>query len=251
MYFLYFDITFFSSYLKYFLIRKTSILRTNIFLKSTVETNPRLALSHFNAAGCRLWSTGNERSQWSVVNSIQEESSETVEVRISRTEYIMKCYHNMVDQIPQKRILRPWNQWEVHCLHRRPHIWNSRTSGAPRHQDTKELPLEQKLNLHQVGDPIEIHTDLFKYRYIYHMCRTRHLLCKGQRATEIQLLNTPHDRRRCRQAMTLHWCSSINMLCFPQKTGACTFATGGGGDSDTCHQDYVVTWQRLLQLLSN
>ena len=31
---------------------------------------------------------------------------------------------------------------------------------------TSELPLEQKLNLHQVGDPIKRHTDLFKYGYI-------------------------------------------------------------------------------------
>ena len=30
------------------------------------------------------------------------------------------------------------------------------------------------------------------------MCRTRHFRSKGQCATEIQLLNTPHDRRCCR-----------------------------------------------------
>ena len=28
------------------------------------------------------------------------------------------------------------------------------------------------------------------------------------------------------------------------------FATGGGGDSNTCHRDNVVTWQRRLRLLS-
>ena len=33
-------------------------------------------------------------------------------------------------------------------------------------EHTRELPLEQKLNLHQVGDPIKRHTDLFKYGYI-------------------------------------------------------------------------------------
>ena len=33
-------------------------------------------------------------------------------------------------------------------------------------QNTREHPLEQKLNLHQVGDPIKRHTDLFKYGYI-------------------------------------------------------------------------------------
>ena len=92
--------------------------------------------------------------------------SQIAVVQFSRTKYTMKCYHDMVDPIPPKRILWPWNQWESHCLHRRSHIWNSRTSGASRHQNTRELPLEQKVNLHQVGDPIKRHTDLFKYRYI-------------------------------------------------------------------------------------
>ena len=51
------------------------------------------------------------------------------------------------------------------------------------------------------------------------MCRTRHFRWKGQCATEIQLLKTPHDRRSChgRQAMTPLWCSSIKTLCFPKK----------------------------------
>ena len=156
----------------------------------------------------------------------------------------MECYHNMVDQNPQKRILRPWNQWECHCLHRRPHIWNSRTSGASRHQHTGELPLEQKLKI-----PLQ-DISTCSSPNIYRMCRTRHFRWKGQCATEIQLLNTPHDRRRCLQAMTPLWCSPINTLCFPQKTGAWTFAAGGWGESDTCHQYYVVTWQRRLRLLS-
>ena len=72
----------------------------------------------------------------------------------------------MVNQIPQKRILRSWNQWKSHCLHRRPHIWNSRTSGASRHQNTRELPLKQEQNLYQEGDPIKRYTDLFKYGYL-------------------------------------------------------------------------------------
>ena len=81
------------------------ILRTNIFLKNTVDTNPRLFLSYFNAAGCRLWSTGSDRSQSSVLNGIEEEPSEIAVVEISRTEYIMKFYDDMVHQIPRKRIL--------------------------------------------------------------------------------------------------------------------------------------------------
>ena len=154
----------------FFLIKKKKrllIFRTNIVLQNTVDTNPRLSPSHFNAAGCRLWSqVVATRSQWSVLNSMEEEPSEGAVVQISRTEYIMKFYDNMVDQIPRKRIWRPWNHRKSHCLHRWPHIWISRTSGASRHQNTMELPLKQKLNLHQVSDPIKIHTDLFKHGYI-------------------------------------------------------------------------------------
>ena len=133
---LYFEIILFHFiWNKYFSIKKKhlSILRTNIFLKNTVDTNPRLSLFHFNATCCRLWSTGSDRSQSSVVNSMQKGPSEISVVQISRIEYSTKCYRNMVDQIPQKRILRLRNQWESHCLHRRPHIWNSRTSGPSHH----------------------------------------------------------------------------------------------------------------------
>ena len=103
---LYFDnILFYLIWKKYFLIKRKiiSILRSNIFLKNTVDTNPRLSPSHFNATGCRLWSAGSDRSQSSVVNSMQMGPSEIAVVQISRTEYIMTCYHDMVDQIPLKR----------------------------------------------------------------------------------------------------------------------------------------------------
>ena len=151
---------------------------------------------------------------------MQKGPSEIAVVQISQTEYITKCYRNMVDQIPQKRILRPRNQWESHCLHRRPHIWNSRTSGASRHHGahegtpawTKAKPfIKWAIPLKDI--PTYSSTD------IYHMYRTRHFRSKGQCATEIQLLNTPHDGQCCRgrQAMTPLWCSSINTLWFPQK----------------------------------
>ena len=47
----------------------------------------------------------------SQINSMHEKPSEIAVVQISQTEYIMKYYRGMVDQIPQKHILRPWNQW--------------------------------------------------------------------------------------------------------------------------------------------
>ena len=152
-----------------FLLKKKhlSILRTNIFLKSEVDTNPRLPPPHFNATGCRLWSTGSDRSQSSVVNSMQKGPSEIAVVQISRTEYIMKCYRGMVDQIPQKRILWPWNQWESHVYIG--DLTFKIRARAVRHditEQTRELPLEQKLNLRQVGKPIKRHTDLFKYGFI-------------------------------------------------------------------------------------
>ena len=162
---------------------------------------------------------------------MQKGPSETAVVQISRTEYITKCYRNMVDRIPQKRILRPRNQWESHCLHRRHHIWNSRTSGAPRHHGahagtpawTKAKPfIKWAIPLKDI--PTCSSTD------IYHMCRTRHFRSKGQCVTEIQLLNTPQDRRCCRgrQAMTPLWCSSINALWFPQKLSRARSRPGVG-----------------------
>ena len=87
------------------------------------------------------------------------------------------------------------------------------------------------------------------------MCRTRHFRWKWQWATEIglniflltigeqvcdyinsfcnstenQLLNTPHDRQRCHQAMTPLRCSSISTLCFPKKKWCLHFCDRGWG----------------------
>ena len=101
---------------KYYLFKKKTSIKSEIkifmLIKNKVDTNPRLPPSHFKATGCRLWSTGSDRGQSSGVNSMQKGPSEIAVVQISRTEYITKCYCNMIDQIPQKRILRPWNQWE-------------------------------------------------------------------------------------------------------------------------------------------
>ena len=43
-------------------------------------------------------------NQSSIVINMQEEPSEMAVVQIIRTEYIMKCYRNMVDQTPRKGI---------------------------------------------------------------------------------------------------------------------------------------------------
>ena len=138
---LYFEIILFHFiWNKHFLLKQKhlSILITDMFAEK-MKLNPIQGCppSHFNVTGCRLWSTGSDRSQSSVVNSMQKGPSEMAVVQISRTEHITKCYRNMVDQIPQKRILRPWSQWESHCLHQRPHNWNSRTSGASRHHGAR------------------------------------------------------------------------------------------------------------------
>ena len=49
-----------------------------------------------------------------------------------------KYFHDVVDRIHEKRIWRPCNQCGSICLHLRRHIWNSRTSGASRHRDTRD-----------------------------------------------------------------------------------------------------------------
>ena len=97
-------------------------------------------------------------------------------------------------------------------------------------EHTRELPLEQKPNLHKWAIPSK-DKPTCSSTGAYYMCRTRHFRWKGQYTTEIQLLNTPHDRRCChdRQAMTPLWCSSINKLCFPQKNWRANFRDRGWG----------------------
>ena len=142
-------------------------------------------------------------------------------VQISRTKYIMKCYHDTADQIPPKRILWLWNQRESHCLHWRPHIWNSRTSGASRYQNTRELPLEQKVNHHQVGNPIKRHTDLFKYGYISYVKNSpfslERTVCHRNSAfkhtTALYMWRSPRDRQARRDnPLNNAYLSMINPL---------------------------------------
>ena len=48
--------------------------------------------------------TASDMNQWNVLNSMGEEPSEIVIVQITRTEYIMQFYDDLVVQIPWKRI---------------------------------------------------------------------------------------------------------------------------------------------------
>ena len=79
--------------------------------------------------------------------------------------------------------------------------------------------------------PLQTYRSTCSSKDIYHMCRTRLFRRKGHCAAEIQLLNTPHDRRCCqgRQAITPLLCSSINTLCFPQKNWRMNFRERGWG----------------------
>ena len=82
------------------------------------------------------------------------------------------------------------------------------------------------------------HLDRGKINAISHMTfskafscihRTRHFRWKWQCATETPPLNTPHDWRCCRQAMTPLRCSSIDTLCFPKKNPARALSPPGVG----------------------
>ena len=98
---------------------------------------------------------------------MQEASGYIFAVLNSRTLYIMNYIHDMVENIRQKRIWRPWNQCGAICLHLRRHIWNSRVHERSvtslEHEGT---PAWTKAKPHQAGDPIEKHTDLLQHGYI-------------------------------------------------------------------------------------
>ena len=72
---LYFEITWFHFiWNEYFLFYKKSINSENKYFcwKNKVDSNPRLPPSHFIATGCRLRSTGSDRSQSSVANRMRK-----------------------------------------------------------------------------------------------------------------------------------------------------------------------------------
>ena len=73
MYFLNLISSFFISLIWNNTIKKYSAMpRMHIFLKNTVNTNPKLFRAQFNATGCRLWITGCDRSLQNIVNVTQK-----------------------------------------------------------------------------------------------------------------------------------------------------------------------------------
>ena len=152
----------------------------------------------------------------------------------------MNYFHDKVDNIHQKRIWRPWNQCgSIFLTYATSHL----KFFASRHRDTRELPLEQRPNLHQAGDPIEKHTDLLKHGYIIVVFSLERTV-----SSEIQLLNTTSLSPRDADDVGLAQFDFTRPV--SRETGTRIFATGGGGDCDTCHQDNVMTCQQRLRLLS-
>ena len=73
MYFLNLISSFFISLIWNNTIKKYSAMpRMHIFLKNTVNTNPKLFRAQFNATDCRLWITACDRSLQNVVNVTQK-----------------------------------------------------------------------------------------------------------------------------------------------------------------------------------
>ena len=97
----------------------------------------------------------------------------------------MKCFQDMAHHIHQKRIWRPWNQCRSFWLHLHRLLWNSPTSGASRHWDTTELPLENKVQTF-IKQAIPLKNILACWCIAASkLCRTYHFHWKGQWASQI------------------------------------------------------------------
>ena len=127
--------------------------------------------ANFKVTGCRLWFTVHRLVQGTsqgVENSMQEDSPQKAAVLNSRTEYIMKCFHDMVDH----------NSTETYLTHLKSvcwsatsplHIWISRTRGIKsEHKGTSAFKNQVHYKLHQVptADPFEQRADLLKHGYL-------------------------------------------------------------------------------------
>ena len=163
----------------------------------------------------------------------------------------MNYFHDMVDNIHQKRIWHPWNQCYLftsatsHLKFARAraerHVTGTRGNSCLK----KAKPSSIRRSHRKTNQPAEA--------WIYRSCvELAIFIGKGSVHLKFSFLNTPHDQRRCRHGR--RWTRSgavrFHTPSRPQKLARALFATGGGGDSDTCHRDNVVTWQRRLRLLS-
>ena len=137
----------------------------SILLENTVDTNSRHVGGNLDVTGCPCASQAVAgASQPSAENGIQEDPSQKPAALNSWVEHILKCFHSMVDPIHQEP-----NTLFV-CIDQRLHIWNSRTSGASRHQSTRELPLEQRPNYHHASRRSHLKTYRPVEALIYHNC---------------------------------------------------------------------------------
>ena len=160
----------------------------------------------------------------------------------------MNYFHDIVDDIHQKRSWRPWNQRGSICLHLRRHIWNSSVTSSA-HEGTpawtKAKPSSSRRTHRKTYRPAEAR--------IYHSCVELAIFI-GKGSVHMKFRFWTHHMTNFVVATGSRWRRSgvvrFHTLSHPQKLSRAFSRPGDGGDSDTCHRDNVVTWQRRLRLLS-
>ena len=159
----------------------------------------------------------------------------------------MNYFHDMVGNIHQKRIWRPWNQCRSICLHLPRHIWNSRTSESSGHDSpawTKAQPSPSRRSHRNTNRPAEARIYHNRVELVISMERTVCIWNSNFKHTAWPTSLTPREADDAGLAQ-FDFTGSVS-----RKTGTRIFATRGGSDCDTCHQDKVVTWQWRLRWLS-
>ena len=166
----------------------------------------------------------------------------------------MNYFHDMVDNIHQKRIWRPWNQCGSICLHLRRHIWNSRVhersvtssghEGTPAW--TKAKPSSSRRSHRKTYRPAEART--------YHSC-VELVIFIGKDSVHLKIQLCKYTAWSTALSPRVADDAGLAQFDFTRpvsrkKTDTRIIVTGGGGDCDTCRHDNVVTWQRRLWLLS-
>ena len=138
--------------------------RMHIFLKNTVNTNPKLFRAQFSGTGCRLWITACDRSLQNVVNVTQKTLFLIDCLQMSRIRYVLKCIHRRgwshsteTHFTPMKSTGSCLLTWETSHL-KFAHERCVKSSRSPDHEGT---PAWTMTNFHQPGEPTEKYTDLF------------------------------------------------------------------------------------------